>query len=344
MFDDELAKPRARGEMNNAFKERNVMSKLYCILLTLSVLGIPGGFLAGADQARIAITNPNMSFLPSGVALKKGFFKDEGLEVEIIRMNVPTIITALVTGDIGYTLLFGSVVRGALRGMPMRALASLLDGSTHALVAKPEYKSGRELKGKTVGIGNFGGTDEVAGRMMLKSFGLDTEKDLKFIALGPDRARLAALKEGLVDVAVIAPPADALGRQMGFNVLLRAYEVFSFPFIGVGANLKTIKEKPEEVKKVVKALVRANRFIREDKEGAVRVLMEWGKVEREHAVASYDSAWKVFSPDGNIPQEGLRMVVEQAKVELKLTREIPVNEIVDLAPLRAAQKELGIRK
>jgi len=320
------------------------MRKLYCILLTVSVLGIPGGFLAGADQTRIAVTNPNMSFLPSGVALKKGFFKDEGLEVEIIRMNVPTIITALVTGDIGYTLLFGSVVRGALRGMPMRALASLLDGSTHALVAKPEYKSGKELKGKTVGIGNFGGTDEVAGRMMLKSFGLDTEKDLKFIALGPDRARLAALKEGLVDVAVIAPPADALGKQMGFNVLLRAYEVFSFPFIGVGANLKTIKEKPEEVKKVVKALVRANRFIREDKEGAVRVLMEWGKVEREHAVASYDSTWKVFSPDGNIPQEGLRMVVEQAKAELKLTREIPVNEIVDLAPLRAAQKELGIGK
>jgi NitT/TauT family transport system substrate-binding protein len=145
--------------------------------------------------------------------------------------------------------------------MPMRALASLLDGSTHALVAKPEYKSGRELKGKTVGIGNFGGTDEVAGRLMLKSFGLDTEKDLKFIALGPDRARLAALKEGLVDVAVIARPATPW-KADGFNVLLRAYEVFSFPFIGIGANLKTIKEKPEEVKKVVKAMVRANRFIR----------------------------------------------------------------------------------
>jgi NitT/TauT family transport system substrate-binding protein len=226
----------------------------------------------------------------------------------------------------------------------MRALASLLDGSTHALVARSEYKSGKALKGKTVGIGNFGGTDEVAARMMLKSFGLDTEKDLKFIALGPDRARLAALKEGLVDVAVIAPPGDALGRQMGFNVLSRAYEVFSFPFIGVGANLKSIKEKPEEAKKVVKAMVRANRFIRENKEDAVRVLMEWGKVERDHAAASYDATWKVFSPDGNIPQEGLRMVVEQAKTELKLTREVPFNEIVDLAPLREAQKELGIRK
>jgi NitT/TauT family transport system substrate-binding protein len=257
---------------------------------------------------------------------------------------VPNIISALVTGDIGYTLLFGSVVRGALRGMPMRALASLLDGSTHALVTKPEYKSGKELKGKTVGIGNFGGTDEVAGRLMLKSFGLDTEKDLKFIALGPDRARLAALKEGLVDVAVIAPPGDALGRQMGFTVLLRAYDVFSFPFIGIGANLKMIKEKPEEVKKVIKAMVRANRFIREDKEGAVRILMEWGKVERDHAAASYDSTSKVFSPDGNIPPDGLRLVVDQAKAELKITRDVPLSEIIETAPLQAAQRELGIRK
>jgi NitT/TauT family transport system substrate-binding protein len=320
------------------------VKKIGCLLIVFVAIWAPSAPLHAADKVRISVTNPNMSFLPSGVALKKGFFKDEGLDVEIIRMNVPNIITALVTGDIGYTLLFGSVVRGALRGMPMRALASLLDGSTHALVAKPEYKSGRELKGKTVGIGNFGGTDEVAGRLMLKSFGLDTEKDMKIIALGPDRARLAALKEGLVDVAVIAPPGDVLGKQMGFNVMLRAYEVFSFPFIGIGANLKTIKEKPEEVKKVVKAMVRANRFIREDKEGAVRILMEWGKVERDPAAASYDSTWKVFSPDGNIPADGLRLVVEQAKAELKLTRDVPLSEVIDMAPLQAAQRELGIRK
>ncbi|HEY2988029.1 MAG TPA: ABC transporter substrate-binding protein [Candidatus Binatia bacterium] len=312
-------------------------------LLLVAALFAPPARLAAADRVRVSVTNPNMSFLPSETALKKGYFKDEGLDVEIIRMNVPNSITALVTGDIGYTLLFGSVVRGALRGMPMRALASLLDGSTHALVARPEYKSGKELKGKTVGIGNFGGTDEVAGRMMLKSFGLDTEKDLKFIALGPDRARLAALKEGLVDVAVIAPPGDAQGKQMGFNVLLRAYEVFSFPFIGVGANLKTIKEKPEEAKKMVKAMVRANRFIREDKDGAVRILMQWGKVEREHAAASYDATVKVFSPNGNIPQEGLKFVIDQAKAELKLTKDVPVNEVIDLAPLREAQRELGIK-
>ena len=91
-------------------------------------------------------------------------------------------------------------------------------------------------------------------------------------------------------------------------------------------------------------MVRANRFIREDKEGAVRMLMEWGKIERDHAAASYDSTWKVFSPDGNISPEGLRLVVDQAKAELKLTRDVPLSEIVDPLPLQEAQRELAIRR
>jgi ABC-type nitrate/sulfonate/bicarbonate transport system substrate-binding protein len=95
---------------------------------------------------------------------------------------------------------------------------------------------------------------------------------------------------------------------------------------------------------VTKSLIRANRLIREDKEGAVRVLVDWAKIEREHAVASYDSAWKVFSPDGTIQPDGLKLVIDQAKSELKLTREVPLNEIVDAAPLIDAQRELGIRK
>jgi ABC-type nitrate/sulfonate/bicarbonate transport system substrate-binding protein len=320
------------------------MKNVYCIVFFAFTLSVPARPLEAADKVRLAITNLNMSFLPAGVALKKGFFRDEGLDVEIIRMNTPNTVTAIMTGDIGYTLLFGSVVRAAVRGMPLRALASLLDAPTHALVARPEYKSVKELKGKVLGIGNFGGTDDVAARMMFKHFGVDPDKDLKIIVLGSDRARLAGLKENLVDVAVIAPPGDAIGKQMGFSVLARAYEVFNFPFIGVGTNVKNLKDKPAEVKKVVKAMIRANRFIREDKQGAVNVLVEWGKIDREQALASYDSTVKVFNADGNIPLEGLRLVIDQAKAELKLAKDVPVSEVIDLAPLREAQKELGIKE
>src|SRR5438093_10180699 len=110
-----------------------VARKLRRALIALLIFGIPGQGLDAADKVRISMTNPNMSFLPSGIALKKGFFKDEGLDVEVIRMNVPNIITALVTKDIDYTLIFSSVVHGTLQNMPMRAVASLLDSPTHTL-------------------------------------------------------------------------------------------------------------------------------------------------------------------------------------------------------------------
>ena len=311
-----------------------------CCLLALCVPAQP---LSAAEKVRIAVTNFNMTFLPTGVALKKGFFKEEGLDVEIIRMNTPNTLSAMVTGDVGYTLLFGSIVRAALRGMPIRALASLIDSPTYALIARPEYKSVKELKARTIGIANFGGTDEVLSRLIFRNHGLD-DKEIKFLALGPDRARLAALKEGIIDVAIISPPGDTVGRQMGFNVLTRAYENFTFPFSGVGTHLNALKERPQEVRKIVKSLLRANRFIRDDKEGAVRVLVEWAKLERDHALASWDSTRKVLSADGTIPAEGLRLVIEQAKAEMKLTRDVPLSEIVDPAPLQDVQRELGIKK
>jgi NitT/TauT family transport system substrate-binding protein len=315
-------------------------------ILSVAVLAtvlFPAPSIFAAEKIRLSVTNANVSFLPAGVALKKGFFKDEGFDAEVIRMNVPNAITALVTGDVSYTLIFGSVVRGALRGMPMRVVASFLDSSTHALIARPDYKSVKDLKGKTVGIGNFGGTDDVAGRFMLRHGGLDPEKEVKMIALGPDRARLAGLKEGLVDAVIVAPPADALGREMGFAVVMRAYEAFRLPFIGLGTNLKQLKEKPEEVKKILKALVKANRFIRENKDGAVQVLSEWARVERAHAAAAYDGAVQVFSRDGTIPEDGLKLVIDQAKADLKLTREVSFAEVADFAVLREAQRELGLK-
>ena len=314
-------------------------------IISLALLFYVSGYwpVLAAEPVRISVTNQNISFLPAGVALRKGYFRDEGLDVEVIRMNTPNTITALITGDIGYTLLLGSVIRGALRGMPLRVVASLLDSPTHAVVTKTETKSLKELRGKTIGIGNFGGTDEVVAKMVFKNAGIDPDKELKIIAVGPDRARLAALKENLVSAAIIAPPADVVGKQMGFSVLVRAYDVFSFPFIGVSTTLKKIKESPTEVKKMTKAMLRANRFIREDREGAVKILTDWGRVNRDDAFAAYDSTVKVFSTTGNIPEEGLRLVIDLAKAELKIARDVQSSEVLEMSILREAQKELAVK-
>src|SRR5688572_16344745 len=300
------------------------MKNLYLsIPLLIGLAGVVPEICIAADKIRISVTNFNMSFLPSGLAVRRGFFKDEGIEAEVIRMNANVAITALASGDTDYTMIFGSVVRAAVRGLPVKVVASLIDGSTHALIARPEFKSARDLRGKTLGI--------------------DPDREIKVVALGPAAARLSALKEGVVDVAVISPPADEEGRKMGFNVLARAYELFSFPFVGLGTHTKKLKERPDEVKRTIRALIKANRFIRQNREGTIQTLADWGRTTPALAAAAYDSAFKVYNLDGNIPDEGLLAVIEQAVKESKPNRHIGVNDVADLMALREAQKELGIK-
>jgi NitT/TauT family transport system substrate-binding protein len=313
----------------------------------------PGLFLAiflfihpsaqAIDRIRIAVSNPNMPNLTVAVAEKRGFLKDEGIEAEIIRMNPNVSITALASGDIDYSQLFAAVVGGAIAGLPVKVVAGLLENWPLTLIARPEFKSVKELRGKTLGVSSYGATPEVAARLIFKHFGIDPEKEIKVLALGSDTARITALKQKVVDVIVISPPADSQMEKLGFNILARAHEFFNLPYLGLGANTKKIKEKADQVKRVIRAAIKANRYIYENRDGAAEILVEWGKGERDFAYQSYDGIRNLFNLDGSVPEDGLRLVIEQAKKAAKITREISSSEVADFSLLREAQKSLGIK-
>lgn len=296
------------------------------------------------DKVRLSISAVDVSFLTGGLALKRGFFRDEGLEVELIRMNANVSVTALSSGDIDYTMVFASVVRGALRGLPMKVVASFMDSSTHLLIARPEYKSIRDLKGKTLAVSTYGATSDVAARMMVRQGGIDPEKELKIIPLGVERARYAALREGIVDVAVLSPPTDNDAQRNGYRILSRFHEHFKLPFTGLGTHLKKLKEKPDQVKRMAKALLRANRYVRSNREGTIQTMMDWIQVDRESAAATYDSTWKIFSEDGSIPDAGLKLVIDQGREAMKIERPVANTEVAEFSVIREVQKELGIKK
>ena len=315
------------------------IAKLPILIAIVIFLGAPAMAL---DRIRVAVSNPNMPNLTVAMAQKNGLFKDEALEAEIIRMNPNVAITALATGGVDYCQLFGAVVGAAIAGLPVRIVAGFLDNWPMTLIAQPELKALKDLKGKTLGISSFGATPDVAARMMIKQAGIDADKEIKIIALGSDAARLTALKQRVVDVVVISPPADTQMEKQGYRILARAYELFSFPYLGLGTHTRKIKEKPDEIRRVIKATIRANRFIRDNRDEAVRALIAWGKVEREFAYASYDALRNLFNADGAVPEDGLKLVIEQARRNAKVIREIMPNEVVDLTFLHEAQAELGI--
>jgi ABC-type nitrate/sulfonate/bicarbonate transport system substrate-binding protein len=200
------------------------------------------------------------------------------------------------------------------------------------------------LKGRTLGVSTYGATSDVAARMMMNQGGVDPERELKIIPLGAERARFGALREGLVDVAVLSPPADSEASRHGFNVLSRFYEIYKMPFTGLGTHLKKIKEKPDEVKRMLKAMIRTNRFIRQDCAGTIQAMMDWIKIDGGSAAVTYDSTWRVFSDDGSIPEAGLKLVIDQGREAMKIERAVVSSEVADSALLREVHKEIGIKK
>jgi ABC-type nitrate/sulfonate/bicarbonate transport system substrate-binding protein len=236
---------------------------------------------------------------------RKAFFKEEGLDAEIIRIRPPASYAALANGDIDYfTGIGGAAVAAATRGVPIRVVACYVPTLPFMLIARPEIKSVQELKGKTIMIGVAGSSPDLIARMMLKHFGLDPEKDMKLLPGGASDARLVALKEGLVTATVVGPPFDYLGKKLGLNVLARSHEFLSYPEGGLSTAIKRIKERPDQIKRVIKTGIKANRYIRTEREGTIQFMMEWQRVDKETAAATYESVWKPIMTMEVYPKRG----------------------------------------
>jgi ABC-type nitrate/sulfonate/bicarbonate transport system substrate-binding protein len=314
------------------------VTQILGILFTTVLLSVS---VQAMDKIRIAYPGPGAQFIPLQLAQSKGFLKDDGLDAEFIRMagNLPS--SALVNGDIDYDVAVS--VRATLLGLPLRVVACYVPSSPVALIARPEFKSVRDLKGNPIGVQSFGGALNVQINMILRHFGLDPERDVKFIVTRDVTSRLAAMKQGLTAATAGAPPSDYLGMKMGFVVLAKAHELFNYPNSGLVTTMKKIKERPDEIKKVIKAGIGANNYIRTNREGTIQFLMSRQKIDREIAAATYDSVYKAFNEDGSVPEDGLRLIIEDAKKTSNVNRQVSIAEVADLAILREAQKEVGIK-
>jgi NitT/TauT family transport system substrate-binding protein len=317
------------------------MNKVITVLLTIVFLQ---NSVHAADKIRIGFASVSVVAVPLILGEKRGFFREEGLQTEFIQMLPNVGMSATASGDIDYWTNFGPLtVAGVIRGLPVKIVACWVPSVSFALISRPEFKSVQELRGKTIGVNVFGGPQETVAKLIFKHFGLDPDKEVKFLVSGGTDASFASMKQGLTAATLGVPPSDFLGKKLGFVVLARSHELFSWPISGLIATVKKIKEKPDEIKRVIKAGIKANRYIRQNREGTIQFMMEWMKIDKEMATATYESSWKIYNEDGSVPEDGLRLIIEETKKALKVNREVSFNEVMDLSILKEAQRELGIK-
>jgi NitT/TauT family transport system substrate-binding protein len=313
-------------------------------LLVLLAIFILDTSAFAADKIRIGFPDLAAPFVPLAIGDKRGFFQEEGLQGEFIRINPAIAFQALVGGEIDYYTVLGPGAAAAIRGVPVKIVAAYVPVAPTALLARPEIKSVPELRGKTIGVNAYGGALEGMARLMLRHFSIDPDKEIKFLATGPIDSRFGAMKQGLTHATLGSPPIDFLGKKLGFVVLARAHELFNFPVSGLIASAKKIKERPDDIRRAIKASIKANRYIRQNRDGTLPVMAEWLKIDNEMAAATYDSSVKTFSEDLNLPDGGLRLLIDEAKRVGKVSREVSLSEVANLSILKEAQRELGTRK
>jgi NitT/TauT family transport system substrate-binding protein len=294
-----------------------------------------------ADKIRVAMPADAGHFTVP-LAQKRGFLNEEGIETEIVTISGPVANIALASGEIDYFTGFGSAMRAMIQGqLPARIVVCYRPLPHFVVVSRPDIKSVKDLKGKTFGSSPGGGPDLVA-RLIFKHFGMDPDKDIKFTR-GANDIALARMKQGLLDATVLPVPRDYQAIKMGFHVLARAEDLFTYPISGLVARTKKIKDKPDEIKRLIRAGIKANRYMRLNRDGTIPVLMSTYKLDKEVATSLYDSFVKGFSADGNLPEDGFRQLIEDTKSVTQIRREVAFNEVSDLSILRETQKELGIK-
>ena len=307
-------------------------------VVTVSVLTLEANAL-GTETIKFALPGNSMGYLPLFVAVHRGFFKDEGLDIELPRLIPAMAQNALLAGEVQYHGLADSGLRLAARGLPLKAIFYGADKPMYYLVAQKEIRSVAELKGKRVGVSQFGGTSDLAARLALKHYGVEPEKDALLIQIGAEGTRMAALRAGSVSAIIVPVPAVAVLKREGYNEVSFVGDVVEFASNGYSTTDQRIKEHPQEVKKVVRALYRGLRYAKENPEGTIGVIQKEWKVDAEIAKGSYQAIIKALNDDGIIGEKQLKIHFDLIRRMEKNIGEIPIDKVVDFRLLREVRKE-----
>jgi NitT/TauT family transport system substrate-binding protein len=298
---------------------------------------------SASDKVRIAVATSSLAFLVPFVAKDRGLYLKHGSEVEIIQMRPNVAMAALISGDIDYVELIGSIIRGAAKGLPVRAISTGIKAPFFSFVAQHKYKVMKDLKGTTIGMTSIGGTNHVSTRLTLRQFGLDPEKDVKLLAIGDEKLMYEAFKIGRVDSVVVAPPFSVQLKREGFPLLAHTAEYVTIPFSGLGTTVERIKNNRPQIKRLLKAEIEALRYIQANAPGTTEVIRKRFNMEEKLARESYDVVVNAFSRDGRVPLEGVDILLQIEKDQKLIPATITPKMVVEPSLVDEVLKELGGR-
>ena len=314
-------------------------------LFFASLLTIASTTPAQECKSKIRISYPNVSIccLALFAAKQWKIFDQHGLDVEIIQMRSQAANSALASGDIHYVAGVGpNSVAATLRGLPSKAVWFASESLIYTVLARPEFKSLKELRGKRIGLTGLGGTSDVALRIALEAVG-ENPKNFVLIALGAPQL-LSGLENGSIEAAQLNSPLNYHAKKKGFRPLLEIGDHVQMPLGGLTASNESIQNRAGELKRVILSLQTAKRTLLQSKEKAVDLIMRTIRVDREVADEMFADNTRSAAGNGVPSREGMDQIVKSLQMLNQFSgKKIPFDEIADPRIAREVAKELGYK-
>ncbi len=294
-----------------------------------------------AGRVRVAMPSTTHAVLAFSTSRDKGYYRDEGLDVELILMSAPIASRALLSGDVEVATVGGAGLPPVLSGAPLRFIFTTYNRPMFWLFGKAEIRSVKELKGKRVGVSGIGSGPDSLLREALRRNALEG-RDVAILSLGVMPTIYSGLQSGVVDAAMLSPPFTFRAEEDGFR------ELIAFPkqdLVEMQGSILVkesfLQSDPATLEKFIRATYKGFLYIKQNRSGTIPILGRYLQVKEDLAAKAYEQVVRpAMTQDGTLNEEMQKKAVENVLKRLDLKEAPPLSRIFDFSIARKVVTDL----
>ncbi len=293
-------------------------------------------------SVRYGIAATSLNFIPARMAVEQGYYKQYGIDVEILQIAAGAQSAAQVAGELEYTTAYPPAIRIAANGAPLRVVSTLVGAPLFVMLSRPEVASTADLRGKAIGITTRGGAQDKATRDMLAKLGYDADTDVNIVPAGAQTPLLVdALVANRIQVAALSPPWHIRARDQGMRVLASGPDLVKEPQNGLIVHEDRLTRQRDQVRNMIQAEIQAIRFMKENRAATIAVSRDWLSISEAEADASYDFVVSALIPDCAVDVEGIEAFLAVEKADGNIPADTRLSQVADVTVAAEAARAVG---
>ena len=309
-------------------------------LLLIGVLLVPGQSALALDKINVTLPSKSFQFIIFPLAKERGYMKEEGIDLNTVIMASTPGLQAVVAGEMDFTGSGSSALVAVAQGnAPLKTVLAITDQVLQWLMVRPQYGSFKDLKNKKIAVTGVAAVATFMLKKVAPKYGLDANKDLTFLALPPGQ-RLAALQTGVVDAGLLSSEERFAALDQGMKEILYLGKEVKNSWGTIATNDPFIKTKPKLMQGFTRALLKALRLVKQNREVAMDMMVKFSELDRDLAARTYDGMIGTFTTNGVVDEETQKNDLDIVREVLKITKEVPIERAYDFSFAKKADNEL----